>query len=57
MAETVLLPAVMLKPFTPAPAEAPLSSISGVPLKPGWVVPSIRTAPEMVGRADSTLIV
>src|SRR4028118_614716 len=54
---TVLLPAATVKPFTPAPALMPLSSIIGVPAYPGWVVPSIMTDWVMVGKAEEGAIV
>jgi hypothetical protein len=53
----VLLPAVNRKPSLVAPAFAPLSSMSGVPVKPGWVVPSIITGWEMEGNALARVMV
>ena len=54
---TVLPPPVMVKPFTATPAPAPFSWMSGVPLNPGCVQPSMMTASVIVGRAVSGVIV
>src|SRR5437870_225285 len=53
---TVLLPAVITSPFA-GPAMDPLNSMIGLPVKPGWVVPSIVTGSVIVGRADVGAIV
>jgi hypothetical protein len=51
---TVLEPPVMLRP-APVTA-APLSSMSGAPAKPGWVVPSIVSGCVIVGRTLRSVI-
>ena len=43
----VLDPMVSVRPFAAAPAFTPLSSISGLDTKPGWVLPSTTTEPLM----------
>jgi hypothetical protein len=49
---------MMRRPLTPAPLmDDPSSVMSGVPAKPGWVVPSIVTGPEMTGSAAAGVIV
>ena len=55
----VLLPAVMVSPFTPAPAPVPLSTTTGLApvTKSGSLVPSMTTALLIVGNAAATLIV
>jgi hypothetical protein len=55
--ETTLLPAMILRPSTFAPAWDPFSSMMGLPLKPGWVEPSIVTGSETVGKAVEGVIV
>src|SRR5437899_9957265 len=45
---TVLPPAVMRNPLAPAPALLPFSSMMGVLVNPGWVVPS-----RLVGRVSA----
>src|SRR5215469_6359469 len=55
--EIVLDPAVMLRPLTPKPAEAPLNTMIGVPAYPGCVVPSMVTGSVIVGSGDVTAIV
>src|SRR5262249_6462913 len=53
----VLLPPLMVNPFTPDPALLPFNSMIGVPANPGCVVPSMVTGPVMVGKADSGAMV
>ena len=54
---TMLLPAVIVSPSTPAPAPRPFSSMSGVPANPGSVVPSIVTGSVTGGSGDAGAIV
>ena len=54
---TTLEPAVMCSPLAPVPAAAPFSSMSGLPAKPGCVVPSIVTGSVIAGRAEARAIV
>ena len=54
---TVLPPAVILSPLAEGPALVPFSSIMGLSMKPGCVVPSITTGPVMVSSGEFRLIV
>ena len=54
---TVLPPPMMVRPFAPAPALTPFNWISGVPLNPGCVQPSMMTGSVIVGRALAGAIV
>jgi hypothetical protein len=48
---------VILRPSAFAPAWDPFSSMMGLPVKPGWVEPSIVTGSEIVGKAVEGAIV
>ena len=54
---TPLNPPVIVSPLTPAPALAPLRTMTGVPAKPGCVVPLIKTGSLTVGNAAAGVIV
>jgi hypothetical protein len=55
--DTTLFPAVILRPSAFDPALEPSSSMIGLPVKPGWVEPSIVTESEIVGNAVEGMIV
>src|SRR4030095_9354113 len=55
--DTTLFPAVILRPSAFAPALEPSSSMIGLPVKPGWVEPSIVTGSESVGKAVEGVMV